>query len=142
MSYAPDTTSSTLGCAPYAPGTFTGAIALIDRGTCGFAIKVKNAQDAGALAVIIADNVAGSPPPGLGGADATVTIPAVRITLADANEIKAQLASTVSVALALDLTVTSTSSRIPRTTASPWAMQISSYRRRLRRGCLRRRRRR
>lgn len=68
-----------------------GNIALIDRGVCGFVVKVKNAQNAGARGVVIADNVAGSPPPGLGGSDATITIPAVRITLADATTIKAQL---------------------------------------------------
>jgi len=66
-------------------------IGLVDRGTCTFNVKVKNLQDAGAIAVLVADNVAGSPPPGLGGADATITIPAVRITLADATTIKAQL---------------------------------------------------
>ena len=66
-------------------------IALIDRGVCGFVVKVKNAQDAGAAGVIIADNVAGSPPAGLGGADPTITIPAVRISLADGNKLKAAL---------------------------------------------------
>jgi hypothetical protein len=66
-------------------------IALIDRGVCAFTVKVKNAQNAGAKAVVIADNVAGSPPPGLGGADPTITIPSVRITLADANILKDQL---------------------------------------------------
>ncbi len=60
-----------------------GRIALIDRGSCAFVVKVKNAQDAGARAVIIADNVAGSPPPDLAGADATITIPAVRVTVDD-----------------------------------------------------------
>ena len=62
-----------------------GRIALLDRGTCGFVVKAKNAQNAGAIAVVIADNVAGSPPPGMAGVDPTVVIPAVRITLADAN---------------------------------------------------------
>src|SRR5690606_11779108 len=62
--------------------------------------------DAGALGVVIADNAVGSPPPGLGGADETITISSARITLADANAIKAQLAlGTVSVAMSLDLTV-------------------------------------
>jgi hypothetical protein len=42
-------------------------IALIDRGVCGFTVKVKNAQNAGAKAVVIANNIAGSPPPGYGG---------------------------------------------------------------------------
>ncbi len=69
-----------------------GKIALVDRGVCGFAIKVKNAQNAGAVGVLVADNVAGSPPPGLGGTDPTVTIPSVRITLADGNALKARLA--------------------------------------------------
>lgn len=64
-----------------------GNIALIDRGTCAFTVKVKNAQNAGAVGVVIADNVAGSPA-GLGGADATVTIPSVRITLAAGNALK------------------------------------------------------
>jgi len=69
-----------------------GKIALIDRGVCGFAIKTKNAQNAGAIGVLIADNAAGSPPPGLGGTDPTVTIPAVRVTLADGTALKAALA--------------------------------------------------
>ena len=68
-----------------------GNIALIDRGTCNFTIKVKNAQDAGATGVLIADNVAGTPPPGLGGADPSITIPSIRISLAQGNAIKANL---------------------------------------------------
>lgn len=65
------------GCEPLPAGSLTGKIALIDRGTCGFAVKTKMAQDAGALAVIIANNVAGAPP-GLGGTDPTITIPTVK----------------------------------------------------------------
>ena len=70
-----------------------GKIALVDRGTCTFNVKVKNAQNAGAVGVLVVDNVAGTPPPGLGGADATITIPSVRITLADGNALKAALAT-------------------------------------------------
>jgi hypothetical protein len=80
-----------------------GRIALVDRGTCGFTVKVKNAQNAGAIAVIVADNVAGAPPAGLGGADATITIPAVRISLADGNAIRVQLAAGVFATLGVDL---------------------------------------
>jgi hypothetical protein len=58
-------------------------IALVLRGTCAFTVKTFNAQNAGARGVIVVDNVAGSPPPDLGGADPNVTIPAVRISLAD-----------------------------------------------------------
>ena len=69
-----------------------GKLALVDRGTCGFTVKVKNAQNAGAIGVILADNAAGSPPPALGGADATITIPSVRITQADGVTLKVALA--------------------------------------------------
>ena len=68
-----------------------GRIALVDQGTCTFTVKVKNSQNAGATAVVIASNVAGTPPPDMGGADPTITIPSVRISLADATTIKAQL---------------------------------------------------
>lgn len=65
-------------------------IALISRGTCGFTFKVKNAQDAGAIGVIIADNAPGAVT-GLGGTDATITIPALRVTQADGARIAASL---------------------------------------------------
>ena len=74
-----------------------GRIALVDRGACGFAIKVKNAQNAGAIGVVVANNVAGAPPGGMAGVDPTITIPSVLITQADANAIKAQLANSASV---------------------------------------------
>jgi hypothetical protein len=87
-----------------------GKIALVDRGVCGFVVKAANVQAAGAVGMIVADNVAGSPPPGLGGTDPTITIPAVRVTLADGNTLKAALAtrgrtrSGVFVTLGLDAT--------------------------------------
>mgnify|MGYP003499200830 CR=1 FL=1 len=46
------------GCEPITSNV-VGKVALMDRGNCGFAIKAKNAQNAGASAVVIADNVAG-----------------------------------------------------------------------------------
>ena len=95
--------STTDACSPITnAAAVSGRIALVDRGTCGFTVKVKNAQDAGARAVLVVDNVAGSPPANLGGADPTITIPAVRITLADGNAIKAQLAVGVLAHLAVD----------------------------------------
>jgi hypothetical protein len=70
-----------------------GKIALVDRGVCGFTVKVKAAQDAGALGVLVADNAAGSPPAGMGGTDPSITIPSVRITLPDGNALKGALAT-------------------------------------------------
>ncbi len=69
----------------------SGKIALIDRGICAFTVKVKNAQNAGAVGVLIANNVAGSPPPGMGGSDPTIAIPAAMISQADANRLKTAL---------------------------------------------------
>jgi hypothetical protein len=83
-----------LACAPLDTlnqQAVAGRIALIDRGVCAFVTKVANAQAAGAIGVIIADNVAGGPPPDLGGAVAGLTIPAVRITQADGATIKAAI---------------------------------------------------
>lgn len=68
-----------------------GKIALVERGTCTFTIKVKNAENAGAIAVIVAENVPG-PPITMGGFDPTIVIPSVRISQADGNLIKAELA--------------------------------------------------
>ena len=56
---------------------------MVFRGTCTFTVKVKNAQDAGAKAVLVVDNTLTSPPAGLGGADPTITIPSGRITFTD-----------------------------------------------------------
>jgi len=89
--------SPTDGCTAYTPAvaaTLAGRTALIDRGTCAFAIKVKNAQDAGAVAVIIANNAAGAAP-GLGGSDPTITIPTVSVSQADGVSLKTTIAQAV-----------------------------------------------
>jgi hypothetical protein len=85
-------------------GNVAGKVALVDRGICAFTVKVHNAQAAGAIAVLVADNVAGSPPPGLGGSDPTITIPSGRITQHDGASIRNQLGAgaTVDVTLRLD----------------------------------------
>jgi len=69
-----------------------GKIAVIDRGECFFTVKAKNAQDAGAIAVIVVNNVPNGLPP-MGGEDETVIIPAVGISQADGDLIKAALES-------------------------------------------------
>ena len=73
-----------------------GAIALVDRGTCGFVVKVKNAQNAGAVAVIVANNVAGDPIT-MGGTDPTITIPSVMVSQANGATIKTGLPATGSI---------------------------------------------
>jgi minor extracellular serine protease Vpr len=43
------------------PGGASGNVAIIDRGTCSFSQKVANAKAAGAIGVVIVNNVAGDP---------------------------------------------------------------------------------
>lgn len=56
------------------------AIVLIDRGGCTFVTKVRHAEEAGAIAAIVANNVPGGPAP-MGGSDPTIGIPSAGITL-------------------------------------------------------------
>jgi extracellular elastinolytic metalloproteinase len=89
--------STTDGCETIT-NDVVGRIALIDRGTCNFVIKVKNAQNAGAIGVVLVNNVPGDTPPGLGGTDPTITIPAVSVTQATGASFKTALqAGSVSV---------------------------------------------
>jgi hypothetical protein len=69
-----------------------GKIAMIDRGTCTFVVKIRNVQEAGAVGTIVVDNVAGAPPPGIGGSDPGIMIPVVRITLEDGQALKQAIA--------------------------------------------------
>ena len=94
-------TIPTDGCSPIT-NSVSGKIALIDRGSCNFVVKTKNAQNAGASSVIIVDNVSNPTPPGLGGTDNTITISTVSVTLANGNTIKAQLTGGVNATLFAD----------------------------------------
>ncbi len=98
--------STTDGCSPFTNAAdVAGKIVMVDRGTCTFVIKAKNAQDAGALAIIVADNAAGGPPADLGGADPTLTITGVRVTLADGNTLKGLIGGGLNVTIGVDMTL-------------------------------------
>ena len=86
------TATSTDGCEPLV-GFPAGAIAVMDRGECAFVVMVGNAQAAGAVAVVVANNVTGEPIT-LGGTDPTITIPAVMVSQSDGSTIKAGLPAT------------------------------------------------
>ena len=67
--------STTDACSAITNGAaVAGKIAIVDRGTCGFTIKVKNAQNAGAIGVVVG-NTSGRGAFGMAGVDATITIP-------------------------------------------------------------------
>jgi hypothetical protein len=87
------------GCSPFTnAAAVAGKIAIIDRGVCTFVVKVKNAQNAGAVGVVIVNNISPGAP-GMAGTDATITIPALSVSLADGNAIKAQLGQSATVSL-------------------------------------------
>jgi hypothetical protein len=74
-------------------GFTAGNIALIDRGSCAFTQKVSNAQAAGAVAVVVANNT-GSAPFAMGGSDSSITIPSAMISRDDGDTIKSGLPAT------------------------------------------------
>lgn len=86
------------GCEPFnAANTLgvNGRVAFITLGVCTVATKTKNAQDAGAIAVMVGDTVAdtGVQPSPLGGWDTTVTIPTVRLFITDAAKLRSSLST-------------------------------------------------
>ena len=79
-----------LACTPIAD--LSGKIALIYRGTCEFGAKALEAENAGAIACIIVNNVPGAPiAMGAGANGGSVTIPTVMISQADGALIREQI---------------------------------------------------
>ena len=71
-------------CEPLINGNdVSGKIAFIQRGGCGFDIKISNAEDAGAIAALVY-NIAGDPIV-MNGNSTSVNIPAVMVGQADGN---------------------------------------------------------
>ena len=93
-----DTTED--GCTALVNGAeLTGNIAVLRRGSCSFTQKVINAQNAGAIAVIIVNNQSGTVTPA--GGDAAITIPTVGLSQQDGDLIIAEMAlNTVNATLA------------------------------------------
>ena len=83
-----------------------GNIVLIDRGTALFTEKIKRAQAAGAIAVIMVNNVEG-PPFTMGGTEPSVVIPGVMISQANGALLKSNLAAPVMARLDATLTAPS-----------------------------------
>jgi len=80
---ADSTAGDSLGCnALVNAAAVAGKIAVVYRGVCEFGMKVLNAQNAGAIGVVIINRVPGAPlEMGAGAVGAQDTIPAVMITL-------------------------------------------------------------
>jgi hypothetical protein len=90
----------TLGCnALINGGDVIGKIALIDRGACNFGLKALNAQDEGAIAVVIINNIpgGGTTNPGGSAESATIDIPVVMIPYEAGQDILPYLSTGVEV---------------------------------------------
>ncbi|TYA52424.1 T9SS type A sorting domain-containing protein [Formosa maritima] len=81
----------TEACNSFGPSA-AGKIAVIRRGDCPFVDKVLNAQNAGAVGVIMMNNVPGEPVP-MGGTNGSITIPSVMISMSDGDILEAAMAS-------------------------------------------------
>ncbi|WP_426492395.1 T9SS-dependent M36 family metallopeptidase [Hymenobacter sp. 102] len=90
------------GCAPLSnAAAVAGHIAVVYRGSCGFALKAQYAQEAGATAVVVINNAPGDPIT-MGGTPAVpITIPAVMIGQADGATLRAALDAGQEVRVAL-----------------------------------------
>ena len=76
------------GCSSV-PGGASGNVAIIDRGTCSFSQKVANAKAAGAIGVVIINNVAGDPIAMARTAGFDDALPAVMISKNDGAALRA-----------------------------------------------------
>ncbi|HEX7087110.1 MAG TPA: M36 family metallopeptidase [Vicinamibacterales bacterium] len=93
-----DVASNSDACGKLPRGSLAGAVALVDRGNCDFTVKVKNAQAAGAIAVIFANNQ----PTGLltpGGSAGGLRIPAVLVAQESGAALRSAAQSPVTIRL-------------------------------------------
>jgi hypothetical protein len=85
------------GCEPFTIPA--GAIAVMDRGFCGFAVKAGNAQAAGASGIVVVNNVAGGPIVMGGAPTVPITIPGLMIGLEDRAAFTSVLPTSVTLRL-------------------------------------------
>ncbi len=83
-------------------GFTPGNIALIDRGTCEFGVKVLNAENAGAPGVIMVNDRPGILSMGAGAVGNMVTIPSLMVTQTDGEIIRSELEGIVNATLRTD----------------------------------------
>lgn len=88
-------------------GSLSGSIALVSRGTCAFSVKIRNAQSAGAIAVLVANNVQGDPTAmATDGTPNQPTIPAYMVSIGTGQAIRGSngAAATIGAAMSYFLT--------------------------------------
>ncbi|MBT8316640.1 MAG: hypothetical protein HKP59_03365, partial [Lutibacter sp.] len=94
------TTAPTEACSAFVNGTeINGNIAVVERGSCTFVTKVLNAQNEGAIAVVVVNNIDGVPITLGGDEDGTITIPSVMISKEEGNLLINQLENGVNITI-------------------------------------------
>jgi len=83
------------GCAAFPPGSLTGKIVLVNRGTCFFSDKIRNIASAGGFAGVIALVAPGDPFDGAFGGGPAITIPGFMVSQATGNLIKSRVSTGV-----------------------------------------------
>ncbi len=97
---AVDTQGGNLACTPVT-NDLSGKIAVVDRGVCNFSIKVYEAQQRGANAVIVCNNSAAAIITMAAGPNAElITVPSFMVSQAACQVIKTQIANGVTVTIA------------------------------------------
>ena len=81
--------SPTDACEALPAAAVAGKIVIADRGNCTFVVKAANAQAAGAIGLLIANNTGGTDIAGLGGEDRTISIAVLMISQNDGATLKA-----------------------------------------------------
>lgn len=95
--------ADTAGVSPYPPGFFEGKVALVDRGLCAISFKVHLAAEAGAVGVVVANNVAGLAPSfSFGGPDPFTERQTIVVGLEVGNALRGYLGEGSPVRVAVD----------------------------------------
>jgi hypothetical protein len=87
------------GCTAFTNAdAIAGNIAMVDRGTCTFVVKARNAQAAGATGLVLVDNKRETcTPPPMGGDASDITIPVISIAANDGDALITQLTASATV---------------------------------------------
>lgn len=97
--------TTTDACEPIT-NTIAGEIALVDRGSCTFVQKATNVQAAGAIGMVVANNLAGDGPPNMGGDEPSITIPLLSVSFEAGESLRnALMTGAVSVLMERQVTV-------------------------------------
>jgi minor extracellular serine protease Vpr len=115
-----DPTVGNDACSPLPAGSLTGKAVLIRRGTCTFHIKSLNAQNAGAIAVVLYNNAAGLFSATVAGTPA-ITIPVVSVSNTDGADLSGRIPTALS--STVDMTWTDQTGIFP----NPTGGLISSF---------------